>query len=154
MQENNTHPHSNFAQTSLEQAPQQRTDKFVQGLKERLPVHLKDSFTPDQLAALQLIFGARAWGRHTLDYRTNLTFWRKRYYLILLAGHSSSAPTRNSSEVSLFLKAFITGLLMLCSLVAATVLVVLVLYLMKSALNINYLPDFSFGVWDSFKDIL
>lgn len=35
-----------------------------------------------------------------------------------------------------------------------TAMILLIVYLMKSALNINLIENFSFGVWDWFKDYI
>ena len=49
-----------------------RQDAFTQGLLERLPEHLSDSFSDEQLEALRGIFGTRSWVRHRLDLRGTL----------------------------------------------------------------------------------
>ena len=58
------------------------TDRFLQ----RLPQQLADSFTAEQLAAIDLHFGMRYRTRHALDWRTRIGFPFAKIYLVLLAG--------------------------------------------------------------------
>jgi len=125
-------------------------DPFIKGLKERLPDDLKDSFTKEQLTALKVAFGARQWGQHPLDLRGTFKLWRWRYYFVLLAGRNRrdlSRTERNLSRAAT--AASLAVFLLMC-----TVLGLLALYLIKSALGINIFPNFSFGIWGWFKDTM
>ena len=125
-------------------------DPFIKGLKERLPDDLKDSFTKEQLMALKVAFGARQWGQHPLDLRGTFKLWRWRYYFVLLAGRNRrdlSRTERNLSRAAT--AASLAVFLPMC-----TVLGLLALYLIKSALGINIFPNFSFGIWGWFKDTM
>lgn len=122
-------------------------DPFITGLKERLPDDLRDSFSAEQLDALQVAFGARQWGRHSLDLRGTLKLWRWRYYFVLLAGRNKRDLSRAQQELSLTAKAIGVSVFLLVSLVLG----LLFLYLLKSALGINLFSGFSLGVWDWFK---
>lgn len=122
-------------------------DPFVIGLKERLPDDLKDSFTPEQLAALKVAFGARHWGRHKVDLRGTLRLGRWRYYFVFLAGRNRRDLSRLEKDLSRGAKALVLSLLLLCLLLLGLG----VLYLIKSALNIDLFPDFSLGLWDWFR---
>lgn len=122
-------------------------DSFVEGLKERLPTDLKDSFTDEQLEALKVAFGARKWGRHRLDLRGTVSIWRWRYYFVLLLGRNRRDLSRVQQELSRLAKATVIGVFLLFSLLLGLVF----LYLVKSALGINLLPNFSLGLWDWFN---
>ncbi|MCW2291018.1 hypothetical protein M2262_001068 [Pseudomonas sp. BIGb0408] len=122
-------------------------DPFIKGLKERLPDDLRDSFSAEQLDALQVAFGARQWGRHSLDLRGTVKLWRWRYYFVLLAGRNKRDLSRAQQELSLTAKAIGVSVFLLVSLALG----LLFLYLLKSALGINLFSGFSLGVWDWFK---
>lgn len=122
-------------------------DPFVQGLRERMPEPLFQTFAPEQLEALRTAFGARAWGRHAIDLRATFPVGRRRYYCVLLAGRNKRQPNRSRQDLSLLAKAWLVSLLVLLAILAALGM----LYLFKSALNINLFPDFSLGLWDWIK---
>ncbi|SEQ20201.1 MULTISPECIES: 3-phosphoshikimate 1-carboxyvinyltransferase [Pseudomonas] len=122
-------------------------DPFVQGLKERLPSDLKESFTEEQLQALKVAFGARQWGKHAVDLRATFKLWRWRYYCVFLVGRNRRDLSRRQHELSQMAKAFVIAVFLLFSIAVGLV----ILYLIKSALNIDIFPNFSFGVWDWFK---
>ncbi len=125
----------------------QSEDSFVIGLKERLPDDLKDSFTPEQLSALKVAFGARKWGQHSIDLRGTLRLWHWRYYFVFLAGRNRRDLSRREQQLSRMATAFALTVFLLFS----VMLGILVLYLIKSALGIDIFPNFSFGVWGWFK---
>lgn len=122
-------------------------DTFVKGLKERLPPELQDSFTSEQLNALKVAFGARRWGRHPVDLRGTLDLFGWRYYYVLLIGRNKRDMTRNERRLSRLGSALLIFVFLLfCGLVG-----LLMLYLAKSAMGIDLLPNFSFGVWSWFQ---
>lgn len=125
----------------------QSEDSFVIGLKERLPDDLKDSFTPEQLSALKVAFGARKWGQHSVDLRGTLRLWHWRYYFVFLAGRNRRDLSRREQQLSRMATAFALSLFLLFS----VMLGLLVLYLVKSALGIDIFPNFSLGIWGWFK---
>ncbi|MCZ4127873.1 3-phosphoshikimate 1-carboxyvinyltransferase [Stutzerimonas balearica] len=124
-----------------------RQDAFTQGLLERLPEHLRDSFSDEQLEALRGIFGTRSWVRHRLDLRGTLKLFGNHYYFAILAGRNKRNLSRPQQNLSLAAKAALITLFLVFS--AAVGLVIL--YLLKSALGIDLIPGFSFGLWDWFK---
>lgn len=122
-------------------------DWFEKGLRERLPTELRDSFSQEQLSALKIAFGARKWGSHKVDVRTTFKFWQYRYYFILLLGRNRREMSRREKQTAQLIQAaFIAGFLLF-----STLLGILVLYLIKSALGIDIFPGYSFGVWSWFK---
>lgn len=126
-----------------------RHDPFIAGLKERLPEELRESFTEEQLEALKLAFGTRSWGKHSVDLRSTVKFWHRRYYFVFLAGRNYRQLSRLEQELSLLGKATVLAVILLaCGLVG-----LLLLYLLKSALGIDIFPDYSFGVWTWFKGL-
>lgn len=124
-----------------------QTDPFIEGLKDRLPDDLKESFTHEQLAALKIAFGARKWGQHPVDLRGTLRFWRWRYYFVFLAGRNKRDLSRREQDLSRIATAFAVASFLLF----ATLLGLVILYLIKSALGIDIFPNYSLGLWGWFK---
>ncbi|AHY42935.1 3-phosphoshikimate 1-carboxyvinyltransferase [Stutzerimonas decontaminans] len=133
-----------YADTALDHDP------FIRGLKQRLPDHLRDSFSEEQLDALRGVFGARSWVKHRVDLRGTVKLWRDRYYFAIVAGRNKRNLTRPQQNLSLMAKAALATLFLLFSALIGLV----ILYLLKSALGINLFPDFSLGLWDWFKQSL
>jgi hypothetical protein len=52
----------------------------------RLPLPLARSFTPEQLAAIELHFAMRYRVRHAIDWRARIGFPFVKIYFVLLAG--------------------------------------------------------------------
>ncbi|WP_313055405.1 3-phosphoshikimate 1-carboxyvinyltransferase [Pseudomonas lopnurensis] len=130
-----------FADRPLEQDP------FVRGLKQRLPEHLRESFSNEQLQALRSVFGARSWVKHRVDLRGTVRLWGNHFYFAILAGRNKRNLTRPQQNLSLMAKAaLITLFLLFCALVGLAIL-----YVLKSALGINLFPGFSLGLWDWLK---
>ncbi|CAM5441191.1 3-phosphoshikimate 1-carboxyvinyltransferase OS=Stutzerimonas stutzeri OX=316 GN=CXK95_08945 PE=4 SV=1 [Stutzerimonas stutzeri] len=123
-------------------------DPFVKGLKQRLPETLRESFTDAQLEALRQVFGARSWVKHKIDLRgTFRLLGGHYYYFAVLAGRNKRGHSRTEPHLSLAAKAALATLFLLFS----TLLGLAILYLVKSALGIDLLPNYSLGLWDWFK---
>lgn len=123
-----------------------RQDPAIVKLLERMPVDIQQSFTETQLSYLRVALGARQWGKHKLDLRGTLGLGSWRYYYVLVAGRNKRSEHR-SHKAGLLVKAVLLSAL----LVVSSVLGLLVLYLLKSALGIDLFSDFSLGIWDWFK---
>lgn len=122
-------------------------DPFVKGLKQRLPEALRESFTDAQLEALRQVFGARSWVKHKVDLRGTFQLLGAQYYFAVLAGRNKRGHPRTGQHLSLAAKAALATLFLLIS----TLLGLAILYLVKSALGIDLLPNYSLGLWDWFK---
>jgi hypothetical protein len=57
-------------------------ERFLQ----RLPLPLAQSFTPEQLLAIELHFGMRYRVRHSIDWRSRIGLPFAKFYFVLLAG--------------------------------------------------------------------
>jgi len=126
-----------------------KSDGGLKKLLEKMPEDVQDSFTEEQLANLKIAVSARSWGKHAIDFRSTVKFFRYRYYYVFVAGRNLRELTRAEKQFSLLVQAFFgTVFLSFCA-----GLGLLILYLIKSALGINIFADFSFGVWDWFKSI-
>lgn len=125
----------------------QNSDWFEQGLLKRLPEELRESFSQEQLSALKIAFGARKWGQHPVDIRGTLKVWSWRYYFVILIGRNKRELSRAEQKTA----AFVQALFLLIFLTLSTLLGLLVLYLIKSAMGIDIFPHFSLGIWGWFK---
>ncbi len=126
-----------------------RQDPGLHKLLSRMPEDVAASFTEQQLSQLRLALGARQWRKHQVDIRGTLTFWRWRYYYVLVAGRNLRDGVRSGQKISqLMLAVMISLLLVLCSLCG-----LLLLYLLKSALGIDLFDGYSLGIWHWFRGL-
>jgi len=65
-----------------------REEPAIINLLSRMPTEVKESFTEEQLAHLRNAVVTRQWGAHRVDFRTTFGLFRRRYYLVFLAGHN------------------------------------------------------------------
>ncbi|MCE0495362.1 hypothetical protein [Vibrio salinus] len=126
-----------------------RHDPGIQRMLERMPDSVQKSFNDEQLMHIRNAIGARNWGNHKIDCRGVITFpmlgWR--YYFVFLFGKNRRHLTGKEKRIANGL-----GTLIAAGLLTVVVLFVLViLYLLKSALGIDIFPGFSFGLWTWFK---
>ena len=124
-----------------------RNDPFVKGMLNRLPLSERSEFTDHQLMRLRETFAAGSWKTHPVDLRWTLSFWKKRYYFVFLAGVNKRPLSRNEHELARTGKA----LLLAGALLFSVLVGLLILYLVKSAAGINLFPGFSLGIWDWFQ---
>ena len=122
-------------------------DPVITKLLDKVPADMRGSFSAEQLLALKVALGGRTWGAHPVDARWTLKWWRWQYYFVFLAGRnrrvlSDREQTIQRLAMATFLAVFLTF---------STLVGILVLYLVKSALGIDLIPGFSFGVWGWFQ---
>jgi len=127
-----------------------RSETDIKKLLSRMPESVGRTFSDEQLIHLKTAIGSRDWGRHKVDLRGTFHFpftpWR--YYYVLLLGRNRRRLSDREKYISaLIVTSFIIGFILFSALVG-----VLMLYLVKSFMGIDILPNFSFGVWDYFKD--
>jgi hypothetical protein len=123
----------------------------IKQLLSRMPDEVASSFSDEQLTHLLTAVGSRSWGKHKIDFRGTfkLPFYQWRFYYVFLAGRNHRELSRQEKRISILLTAVITSLF----LIFCTVLGLLVLYLIKSALGIDLFPGFSLGIWHWFKGL-
>jgi len=127
-----------------------RSEPDIQKLLSRMPESVGRTFSDEQLIHLKTAIGSRDWGRHKVDLRGTFHFpftpWR--YYYVLLLGRNRRRLSDREKYISaLIVTSFIIGFILFSALVG-----VLMLYLVKSFMGIDILPNFSFGIWDYFKE--
>ncbi len=113
-----------------------RTDPFVLGLLKKIPKEERCSFTSEQLQALKIALSGRRWGRHSLDIRGSFGFWTWRYYYVVIGGRERRLLSPREEHIHRMTNAFFLILFLSFS----TVVGLLLLYLVKSALGIDLFP--------------
>ncbi len=117
-------------------------DEFSKKFFERIPQQLSETFTEEQLSALQDVF-AEKWVSHPVDIRHSFGFWRWRYYFVVIGGHERRDLTRRQEHIF-----HLTELYLLAAYLGSSILLGLVaIYLTKSALGIDLFPNFHLGIW-------
>lgn len=124
-----------------------KQDPFIKGLLARIPKESRNSFTDQQLLGLKVALSGRKWGRHAIDARGTLGLWRWKYYYVFVCGREQRILTRREEDIARMANA----LAMMTFITFSTLMGILVLYLLKSALGIDLIPGYSFGIWDWFK---
>lgn len=129
-----------------------RHEPAIQNILSRMPAKIADSYTDKQLIHLKTAIGSRNWGKHPVDLRGTLTypFARWHIYYVILFGRNRRQLTAREKQLS----AFATALFILLFLLVCTAIGLLVLYLAKSYAGIDIFPNFSLGIWSSFKEML
>jgi hypothetical protein len=128
--------------------PPIQADPVITKLLDKVPADMRSSFTSEQLLALKIALGGRTWGAHAVDARWTLKWWRWQYYFVFLAGRNRRVLTDREQTIQRMAMATFLALFLTFS----TVVGLLVLYLIKSALGIDLIPGFSFGVWGWFQE--
>lgn len=114
-----------------------------------MPENVQRTFSDKQLIHLKVAIGARQWGKHTVDYRGVIKFFKYRYYFVLLAGRNRRELSEKEQKIAAISQAITIAIF---SFFVITILL-LVIYLMKSALGIDVFSNHSFGVWSWFSDL-
>ncbi len=89
--------------------PADASDAFTRRFLARLRPDVAASFTPDQLAAVQLVFGMRYAVDHAVDLRRTVTLPWGRFYVVVLGGRDRRSQARHGPGIRHWL-AFLTGL--------------------------------------------
>ena len=122
-----------------------KKDPAIRGLLNRMPEDVQNSFTEEQLSHLKIAIGARQWGVHAVDCRGVVRLFKYRYYFVLLAGRNRRELSATEKKVSAIAQATVLTFVFF--------IVLLFIYLLKSALGINLFEGFSLGIWSYFKSL-
>ncbi|MFO1112970.1 MAG: hypothetical protein U1E38_07860 [Rhodospirillales bacterium] len=71
-------------------------DPFHKLFFSRIPAEVAQSFSPEQLEAVKLAFGARSPGGHALDLRFSVPLGNRAWYVVLLAGQMRRLSTHKT----------------------------------------------------------
>ncbi|MEP1967164.1 MAG: hypothetical protein ABJI93_10360 [Nonlabens ulvanivorans] len=126
-----------------------KQETAIKTLLNRMPENVADSFTSKQLMHLKLALGARKWGSHKIDIRGTfiIPFKSKRFYYVFLMGRNSRELSRNEKKMTNLGVTLFTS----CVLLGFVFFVLLILYILKSALGINLFQSYSLGIWGWLK---
>ena len=115
----------------------------------RLPDETALSLTDKQLRHIKVAVGNGGDRKHKIDYRGTIPipFYPSRVYFVLLMGRNIRVVTRNEKSMALMTILFLTILFLSLS----TLLGLVLLYILKSALGINLFEGFSLGLWGWLK---
>ncbi len=129
-----------------------RPDPFLARFFSRIPPEAAKSFTPDQLAAIRMAFGARQWGHHAVDFRKSFPFFWRRFYIVLLLGAERRTEARLRAEGEMF-GTFGNSLVTLVYVALLMVPLLAALYLLKWSAGVDLIPGGGVhGFWESFGD--
>jgi hypothetical protein len=122
-----------------------KQDPSIRNLLNRMPEEVQQSFTEEQLSHLKIAIGARQWGVHAVDCRGVVRLFKYRYYFVLLAGRNRRQLSATEKKASAIAQATLVTF--------GFFIVLLFIYLLKSALGINLFEGFSLGIWTYFKSL-
>ena len=120
-------------------------DPAIRSLLNRMPQGVQNSFSEEQLSHLKIAIGARQWGSHKVDCRGVVRLFKYRYYFVLLAGRNRRQLSATEKKASAIAQATVVTL--------GFFIVLLFIYLLKSALGINLFEGFSLGIWSYVKSL-
>ena len=113
-----------------------------------MPDKVADSFDEEQLSHIRNAIGAREWGKHKLDIRGTIKFFKWRYYYVVLAGRNRRSLSDAEVRFATLVNAAFFAVFLLVSILVGLI----VLYLVKSALGINLIDGWSLGLWSWLKE--
>lgn len=110
-----------------------------------------NELTSEQRKSIERAIIATGLGSNNkVDIRKSISIFNKRYFFVFLLGRDFRQKIRNESPFALFMMTLLTTL----GVLTLFCLAILTLYLIKSALGIDIFPNFSFGIWDWFKELI
>jgi hypothetical protein len=134
-----------------EVSPPIKDEPAMRTLLSRMPNNVATSFSDEQLLHLKVALGARNWGHHKIDLRGTFTlpFVPSKIYYVFIMGKNHRDLSRGEITMSALTFALFVSLLIVIGIIGGT----LILYLFKSALGIDLIDGYSFGVWTWFKGL-
>lgn len=128
-------------------------DPFLERFFARIPREVAASFTDDQLLAVKRAFAAHGEAGHSIDLRLSFPLLLGRWYLVLILGPERRSRARRRSDRQFHPLATLgNALAALLLLLLLTGAVLGLLYVAKSALGVDLLPNFSLGLWSGLKE--
>ncbi|WP_317929980.1 hypothetical protein [Halioxenophilus sp. WMMB6] len=122
--------------------------KPLERLFARIPPELAESFSEPQRAALAEALASSS--NHAIDFRpvVKIPLLPWSFYLVFLAGRNRRFMS--SREQRMAVQTLIS--LLITAIVVLGLVGIVVLYLIKSALGIDLIKDFHWGIWFWFED--
>ena len=118
-------------------------DPFQELFFSRIPAEIAQSFSPAQLEAVKLAFGARSPGAHALDLRFSVPLGGRSWYVVLLAGQVRRlSPRRTLKRLFRSLWSMANAAVATAMVLVAMFALLIVLYVGKRALGIDVFRGF------------
>lgn len=118
-------------------------DPYTYHVLQSIDEKVRSSMTPAQLSAVSKAIAAnRPYKKHAIDIRGVLPLFFARYYFVFMMGRDRRYSTRRMEESRHRGTSILSGLMLFVLGVGSLIIIaVLVLYLIKSGLGINIMPD-------------
>ncbi len=128
-------------------------EAFIRRFQSMVPDDVADSFDPVQLKTIATVFGARRWRRHAIDRRLVFALFRRNFYSVALAGGERRSAKRRLSDRLLHpVATFGNAAFALVFFTTVLFSVFAVLYVLKSFLGTNLLPNTSLGIMPTIRE--
>lgn len=128
-------------------------DPFLERFFSRISREAAESFTDDQLLAVKQAFADQVGRDHSIDIRMSVPLLFRRYYLVFISGPERRDQARRRRDRAARRMAKRTNVAFMITMLLFGVFSILgMLYLLKSALGIDLLPDTSLGIWTSVRE--
>ena len=84
--------------------------QLLKRMLNKMPTEVAESFTEEQLIALNKAVGGFSWARHKVDLRGTISIWRSSYYFVILWGRNRRELSRFEKQLGQLSVAFIITL--------------------------------------------
>ena len=126
-----------------------RKDPDIMSFLSRLPQETASVLTDTQLSHIKVAIGSGQYRKHKVDIRGTfpVLFFPSRIYFVFLMGRNIRSLSRQEQNIAFTSMLLLTTLFLMFS----TILGLVIVYIIKSALGINLLEGYSLGLWDWIK---
>lgn len=121
----------------------EKPDAYTANVIARIPLQARQSLTTEQLAAIiRAVSASRPEAKHTINIRGTIPLYFKRYYYAFFLGVDRRESTK-AVELERRWRGALAGgaVFFLVALVPAGLAILLLLYVLKSAVGIDLFPD-------------
>lgn len=127
-----------------------RADKVISQFYHTLDKDVAHSLSEEQKREIEKAVKSMGLvARHSIDIRETFPWFGKRFYYVFLCGRDRRKIRRERSRIG---NVIVTAMITLGA-ITVSLLALLALYLIKSALGIDIFKGFSLGIWDWFKEL-
>jgi hypothetical protein len=128
-----------------------RKDPDIMSFLSRLPQETASVLTDTQLSHIKVAIGSGQYRKHKVDIRGTfpVLFFPLRIYFVFLMGRNIRSLSRQEQNIAFTSMLLLTTLFLMFS----TMLGLVIVYIIKSALGINLLEGYSLGLWDWIKSV-
>ena len=128
-----------------------RKDPDIMSFLSHLPQETASVLTDTQLSHIKVAIGSGQYRKHKVDIRGTfpVLFFPSRIYFVFLMGRNIRSLSRQEKNIAFTSMLLLTTLFLMFS----TMLGLVIVYIIKSALGINLLEGYSLGLWDWIKSV-